>query len=184
MPVDAKKRQKRMGKISKAFCFESDSMDGAWLAMDKLSRRPGLHYFCPNKVCAYPMKGTRYAERDDYDIVSFVSQNTPPGKAHTHEEDCPFGDKKKKRSTGNGQSTPPRYPPNIAEQFFPVQLVDTDGAWVRTWPDAPPTPEELRGYLSEAETKPARGLIEDVMAADRMMADAYREYAKAKDFHK
>ena len=184
MAAEKKKRELRMGTISKAYCYETDSMDGSWLAMEKLSHGRDLHYFCPTKTCAYPMKGTRFAEREDYDIVSFISQDTPDGETQTHVEGCPFGRKKQQRSAGNGQSTPPRYTPTIVQPFFPVCVIDPGDLPVRKWPTVPPSREELRGFVAEADERPPFGLIEDFMAADRMMADAFREYSTALDRYK
>lgn len=177
------KWEHRTGTIAEAFCFETDSMDGPFLAREKLFRSPGLHYFCPTEGCAYPMKGTRFIRRDGYDIVCFVSQNIQPGVTRTHIQGCPFGRMRRSSPSRSGEPIRTNQTAPITNEptpFIPIYLVTPDEITRRDWPKMPPTPSELRDLIGMAKVRPPAGLIEDVMAADRFMADAFAAYMQEK----
>jgi len=87
-------RKAREGTIKKAYCFETDSIEGPFLALEKRARTGGggirLHYFCVTEGCAYPIKGATLKKREDYDIAFLVSKPRGTNTPLDHDIDCPY----------------------------------------------------------------------------------------------
>lgn len=184
MGAEEPDRKEREGTINKAYCFETDSIDGPFLAVEKraaaIARGTRLHYFCPTEDCAYPMKGPALKRREEYNIAYFESKRRGTDTPPNHVPQCPFVIAERK-SKARGESQPPTYTPfQPPPLFIPEVLVDNIQDFQRTWDeDVPPSRDALVTMITNAESRPVQGSIEDVMAAERVMARAYRAHKKS-----
>jgi hypothetical protein len=172
----AEKRAEKVGTIHKAYCFETDSIDGPFLALDKLHQSPRPHYFCPTANCGYSISGARLDRHENYDIAYFLSKKITPPATHSHVPACPFNRPKGGGAAGGGIRQPRPSNARPAPLFVPEVLVEPGGIPHQPWPGQDPPSHVLQALITKALVRPSFGLIEDVMNADREMSEVFRSY--------
>lgn len=178
--MSSPEREQHLGTIDTAYCYETESIDGPYLGREKFADNPRPHYFCVTEGCAYPIKAAKLQRFAGYDIAGFVSGNVPDGETHSHVPGCPFRRARSHSGNGGGESTPPPPAPvKIERPRIPGRVTDVVPHG-RPWPTVPPNPDQLASMIKLAKAAPSVGLIEDVMAADRMMSSAISAFLNAK----
>jgi len=178
-----REREKRFGRIDKAYCFELDAVLDAYQALARGIQGRNFHFYCPTPGCGWKLSGgpRHDDQRADYEIAWFVGEDIPAHMDRSHDAQCKYGMKRQvSRGSGKGVSTPLQIPVHIAQPFIPSELVDPSAARLKRWLGKDPDPEVLKNLIAAALGKPMSGSLEEVVDAERFLAKQYLDFLDRK----